>query len=523
MFVFSQKKSPSRYQSRVPAARAAAVIGHAIGSWVSPADAEIPAMLAAVLEPTTTDGGPWCHAPTCLQHAVVVGQLVSRLALQMSRLEDLQAQCVLWVEFVRVLRDQWRTQQLLPHMGLGRDGMLNPVEVDPLDGISMPTPDFHFNLLHQKLQLLNLRVRLPLSRRHSHATDDDDEFFDSLEELPCVGVLRSVEGHRLLHHPTKELHVPVTQDAVPLTEDIAKEQQDILAKCAANPLSCLADFIRWYSPRDWSECDGEIVVDMQTTFPQGHLSARMSHHQDANPWQLMWMSAAAVPADKQKPLFDAPTEAEKLFHYLETMAPATLLYHMVVATLSNASVFWQVAMGHEWLEAFPVFVSVRDHFQAKCNKAIAALDDAAVDELRQPTAEHQVLEALALDACDKAVDALAQVETTVAALTSLRHVLPQVSATLVNDMVVTKGPVVVAAEDRAAVTDVVWTAKDPSGPLHRFPVEREYVLRHTAPRPFFVGPRDGGGRRSVDVVNRLYANFTPHEVRYALVLTDSEF
>ncbi|RHY51137.1 hypothetical protein DYB38_009202, partial [Aphanomyces astaci] len=328
MFVFSQKKSPSRYQSRVPAARAAAVIGHAIGSWVSPADAEIPAMLAAVLEPTTTDGGPWCHAPTCLQHAVVVGQLVSRLALQMSRLEDLQAQCVLWVEFVRVLRDQWRTQQLLPHMGLGRDGMLNPVEVDPLDGISMPTPDFHFNLLHQKLQLLNLRVRLPLSRRHSHATDDDDEFFDSLEELPCVGVLRSVEGHRLLHHPTKELHVPVTQDAVPLTEDIAKEQQDILAKCAANPLSCLADFIRWYSPRDWSECDGEIVVDMQTTFPQGHLSARMSHHQDANPWQLMWMSAAAVPADKQKPLFDAPTEAEKLFHYLETMAPATLLYHM---------------------------------------------------------------------------------------------------------------------------------------------------------------------------------------------------
>ncbi|RHZ42534.1 hypothetical protein DYB26_009106, partial [Aphanomyces astaci] len=367
------------------------------------------------------------------------------------------------------------------------------------------------------------RVRLPLSRRHSHATDDDDEFFDSLEELPCVGVLRSVEGHRLLHHPTKELHVPVTQDAVPLTEDIAKEQQDILAKCAANPLSCLADFIRWYSPRDWSECDGEIVVDMQTTFPQGHLSARMSHHQDANPWQLMWMSAAAVPADKQKPLFDAPTEAEKLFHYLETMAPATLLYHMVVATLSNASVFWQVAMGHEWLEAFPVFVSVRDHFQAKCNKAIAALDDAAVDELRQPTAEHQVLEALALDACDKAVDALAQVETTVAALTSLRHVLPQVSATLVNDMVVTKGPVVVAAEDRAAVTDVVWTAKDPSGPLHRFPVEREYVLRHTAPRPFFVGPRDDGGRRSVDVVNRLYANFTPHEVRYALVLTDSEF
>ncbi|RHY32373.1 hypothetical protein DYB32_003160 [Aphanomyces invadans] len=388
------------------------------------------------------------------------------------------------------------------------------------------------------------RVRDPLSRRHSHATDDDDEFFDSLEEVPCVGVAKVLEGQYLLHHPTKELHVPITQDPVPLTEDIAKEQQDILAKLGVSAestllrqqiqstsmlsdmqafKSCLADFIRWYSPRDWSEHDEAPSEphDMKTSFPQGHLSSRMSHQQDANPWQIMWANAAAVPAEKQKPLFDAATEAEKLFHFLETMAPATMLYHMVVATLSNLSIFWQNAMAHDWLVEFPVFVATRDHFQAKCNKAIAALDAAAVDEINQPTAEHQVLLALAHDACEKAVDALAQVETTVAALTSLRHVLPDVSASLINDMVVTKAPVVVSKHDRTAVANVVWSHKDANGPLHRFPIEREYVLRHKAPRPFLG--RSQTSKEALDVVSRLYANFTPHEVRYALVLTESEF
>ncbi|CAK4655014.1 unnamed protein product [Aphanomyces euteiches] len=440
------------------------------------------------------------------------------------------------------------SQQLLPHMGIGRDGMLATRNVDALDGNSMPTPDFHFNLLHQKLQMLNMcivrNVLLPLNRRQTYIeVDDDDEFFDSVEDVPAIGVLKPLEGQYLLHHPTQVLNVPITQDPVPLTEDVAKEQQEILSKLgvsaestllrqqiqstsmlsdmqafkAANPNSCLADFIRWYSPRDWN--DHELPsepIDMKTNFPQGHLSSRMSKYQDANPWQLMWQQAQAIPAEKQKPLFDAGNEAEKIFHFLETISPATLLYHMVVATISNISVFWQQM--DDWLTEFPAFVTARDDFQAKCNKAIAALDDAAVEDIK-PTEEHKVLKSLADDACDKLVQALEHLETTTATLAAIRHVLPNVSPLLINDMVVTKGPVVVSRSDREVVSKLVWAEKDPNGPLHRFPIEREYVLRHTAPRPF-VGT---SSEKDPVAVSRFYANFATQEVRYALVLTDTEF
>ncbi|CAK4534891.1 unnamed protein product [Aphanomyces euteiches] len=544
----SPKKSPTRYEQRVPAARAAAVIGQAIGSWVTSSKAQVPSIIASLMAAEPLQGDEWCSAPTGLQHAVVVGQLASRLAVHFMHAEELQVQCLMWVEFVRALRDQWISQQLLPHMGIGRDGMLAPRNVDALDGISMPTPDFHFNLLHQKLQMLNMcivrNVLLPLNRRQTYIeVDDDDEFFDSVEDVPAIGVLKPLEGQYLLHHPTQVLNVPITQDPVPLTEDVAKEQQEILSKLgvsaestllrqqiqstsmlsdmqafkAANPNSCLADFIRWYSPRDWN--DHELPsepIDMKTNFPQGHLSSRMSKHQDANPWQLMWQQAQAIPAEKQKPLFDAGNEAEKIFHFLETISPATLLYHMVVATISNISVFWQQM--DDWLTEFPAFVTARDDFQAKCNKAIAALDDAAVEDIK-PTEEHKVLKSLADDACDKLVQALEHLETTTATLAAIRHVLPNVSPLLINDMVVTKGPVVVSRSDREVVSKLVWAEKDPNGPLHRFPIEREYVLRHTAPRPF-VGT---SCEKDPVAVSRFYANFATQEVRYALVLTDTEF
>ena len=69
----------------MPAVRAAAVLGQAIGSWV--VKAAIPEMIAMIFGPEDpTADETWCHAPTKLQHAVVVGQLVSRLALHMAKL-----------------------------------------------------------------------------------------------------------------------------------------------------------------------------------------------------------------------------------------------------------------------------------------------------------------------------------------------------------------------------------------------------------------------------------------------------
>ena len=52
---------------------------------------------------------------------------------------------------------------------------------------------------------------------------------------------------------------------------------DMSAFKAANPGSCLADFVRWHSPRDWIEDDvpGAARVDLAPSAPKGALSARM--------------------------------------------------------------------------------------------------------------------------------------------------------------------------------------------------------------------------------------------------------
>jgi len=66
---------------------------------------------------------------------------------------------------------------------------------------------------------------------------------------------------------------------------------------AANPGSCLGDFVRWYSPRDWIE-------------EENKLSPRMLIK--GNTWQELWSAAKPVPAARQKRLFDDTKEAEKV-------------------------------------------------------------------------------------------------------------------------------------------------------------------------------------------------------------------
>jgi Rab3 GTPase-activating protein catalytic subunit len=66
---------------------------------------------------------------------------------------------------------------------------------------------------------------------------------------------------------------------------------------AANPKAKLEDFIRWYSPRDW------IISETPDEFGRnGELSDRMKI--PGNTWQNVWKSAKAVPARRQKRLFE---------------------------------------------------------------------------------------------------------------------------------------------------------------------------------------------------------------------------
>ena len=74
---------------------------------------------------------------------------------------------------------------------------------------------------------------------------------------------------------------------------------------AANPGCCLADLVRWHSPRDWDESSG--------------LSGRMRC--EGNMWSSLWDQARAVPARRQKRLFDDTREAEKVVQWLTGLSP----------------------------------------------------------------------------------------------------------------------------------------------------------------------------------------------------------
>lgn len=92
-------------------------------------------------------------------------------------------------------------------------------------------------------------------------------------------------GNMLLVDSDEPLYIPITQEPVPKTEDQLEDDAEVMLKLgpgselraqmmsaslfsdmesfkAANPAGKLADFIRWYSPRDWIEdesCDGKFT------------------------------------------------------------------------------------------------------------------------------------------------------------------------------------------------------------------------------------------------------------------------
>ena len=96
---------------------------------------------------------------------------------------------------------------------------------------------------------------------------------------------------------------------------------------AANPGCELGDFVRWHSPRDWSEEAG--------------LSHRMRC--PGNVWAELWDQARVVPAARQRRLWDDTREAEKVLSLLTGLGPGDLaqlllpsLLHAGLARLDEA-------------------------------------------------------------------------------------------------------------------------------------------------------------------------------------------
>lgn len=169
----------------------------------------------------------------------------------------------------------------------------------PFPRISLGFPDYHTCLLHQKLQMINVCIDRRQQRTAANALtsressqgpatensdNEDDSFYDCEEDESALirpsGRLSPLGDLRLVGHPEEVLYIPATQDAVVKTEDELESDADVMLKLgpgsdlssqmmslslqsdmesfkAANPRAKIEDFIRWYSPRDWIEGDGE--------------------------------------------------------------------------------------------------------------------------------------------------------------------------------------------------------------------------------------------------------------------------
>lgn len=470
----------------------------------------------------------------------------------------------------------------------------------------------------------------------SDSPGSDDEFFDSIEQqessshssqppaaaAAAKGTLRPIPGVSCLttNAPVME---PITQAAVPMTEDVAKQQQELLSRLggsaesavlrqqlqsaalvsdmqafkAANPGCCLADFIRWYSPKDWIPLDPVLgtAAQQQLALPQdgkdvwwfdarGMLSERMRFGATKQHlWQQMWERAAPVPVAQQRCLFDPMHEAEKIFHYLETISPHELFHQMLAGAVASALFTLETALPVA-SQALPVFHAAMRALRERSARAIALLDDALAesqvafpagkdqrDEHERAKGQLQVAFEMALDACWKLVLELERVEALLSHARALLVYFPpsekaaaageraDPSVALVNVLLAqalareSSGPAEGIGSDGAGVSELLKvgalrervTTLVLLNPALSGPVQREYVLRCVSPRPFLrdnaytADPNvEGGGgdglgdggeyhqellEESPLVVNRMYAQFQKNTVRFALVLAESEF
>ncbi len=147
--------------------------------------------------------------------------------------------------------------------------------------------------------------------------------FPSEDSVERDGALHPVDGEKRLLLTKHLMYVPETQDCELVTEDMMKEQEEKILKLlgsassmsqslhtqiqsqslfsdmqafkAANPGCIVEDFVRWHSPKDWTDDASE----------RGKLSERMANKE--NIWHQLWSDAKPLAACRQALLFDFQT------------------------------------------------------------------------------------------------------------------------------------------------------------------------------------------------------------------------
>nr|XP_024357977.1 uncharacterized protein LOC112273429 isoform X2 [Physcomitrium patens] len=260
-------------------------------------------------------------------HGAPPDSFVAQLAEIMAGIKTEQGMGEFWLEVIKELRRRWKEGQPISRMAIDE------------------VPDLRYCLLHQQLQLINCCI----ARRKRRVAD-----------LASLEILNSCVAHEESTSPqsvSKCNDVFFRQENPIMTEDALREAEELIlrtrsvgAGCsqllsdmqafkAANPGCILEDFVRWYSPLDWSEepgsgllLEGSEEIAGRVGAVRGYLSARMQSQ--GNLWQELWSSSRPVPAIKQSPLFDEELAGESTLDVLEDVAPSDLFEQLFLSALS---------------------------------------------------------------------------------------------------------------------------------------------------------------------------------------------
>ncbi|KAG0212330.1 Rab3 GTPase-activating protein catalytic subunit [Mortierella sp. NVP41] len=330
------------------------------------------------------------------------------------------------------------------------------------------------------------------------------------------GALRPYKDLKLLETGAP-LMIPKLQDQGHMTEDMIQDQEELFeglgssadaaktraelqssqlisdmgAFKAANPGCTIGDFVRWHSPKDWDE-------------KKGHMSARMAD--SGNFWQELWEKAEALPASKQKPLFNHQCEAEKALSYLKGLSGSQIFVQLLPTIC---------LLAYDALVSHPVS-TVSEQVATALQELAQALTDFPWDEL---------------SVTEKSLDLkpvftkFKQAEQTVGRVVSLVRKFPE-QFSLVERILKDSESVVEDGTERDCVFNL-FSAGGFTKTVFPKPMCREFVMEtfdpvSTSPSssfmvapqgPTFVTPDDVTGWDARSLQRRMYVCFKNSEVR----------
>ena len=216
-------------------------------------------------------------------------------------------------------------------------------------------PNHDENLITQKLQMINCCVE----RRRREAGKKSENVDKKgrkrlLEGVQLVSDSDHTDGRKTgVWEPFVQAHPLTTRDMVEeelkrmvlraengegADEMEVKRQSltlksDMMAFKAANPDATMADFVRWFSPADWSEEHDGTGSCAGVGGRSGRLSRRMSR--PGNMWEELWNSAEAIAAHEQEYVFDSTAHGSKAIADLRAMSMGVILSHLSLIQCHN--------------------------------------------------------------------------------------------------------------------------------------------------------------------------------------------